>query len=316
MNKIVPYLLAFLLLSVNANAKGVEAGTDITNVATLEYQMDGNLHTANSNSVVDRVDQLIDVNVIWQDAAPILVGGGESGRVLTYKLTNTGNGKDKFTLTHINDTNSDFNINNPRIYVDSNNNGIYDGADLLVSEIELEADGSSVLFLMSDIPVGTYVNGDQSKNIIQAISRTGGSGATGTIYTGAGINGVDAVDGFNGGRSKATGIYEINSMNVKITASLSTNTSEVFTGTIITYTILVALEGTGSVDALVISNVMPVGTSYIAGSLMLDSIGLSDANDSDIGSFASNEILVKLGSASQSSTVPYSKTITFQVRID
>jgi len=314
--KIVSALLTFLLLSISLNAKGVEAGTDITNIATLEYQIGGVVHTTNSNSVVDRVDQLIDVNMVWQDTTPILVESGESGRVLTYKLTNTGNGKDTFTLNHISESSSDFNINNPRIYVDSNNNGIYDGGDLLVSEIELESDGSSILFLVSDIPAGTYVNGNQSKNILEAISRTGGSGATGTIHSGAGINGVDAVDGFNGGRSKATGIYEINSINVKLTKSASISTNDVFTGTIITYTILVALEGVGNIDTLVVSDTIPAGTSYMAGSLKLDGASLSDTSDSDIGSFVSNEILVNLGSVSQSSTVPYSKTITFQVKID
>jgi uncharacterized repeat protein (TIGR01451 family) len=309
-------LFAFLLLSINANAKGVEAGTDITNIATLEYQIDGTTHNVVSNSVVDRVDQLIDVNVVWQDTAPILVESGEGGRILTYKLTNTGNGKDTFTLNYISEPTSDFSINNPRIYIDSNNNGIYDGGDLLASDIALDSDGSSVLFLVSDIPATTLNDGSQSKNTIEAISKTGGSGATGTVHIGAGISGVDAVDSFNGGRSKVTGIYEINSVNVKLIKSTSTNTSDIFTGTIITYTILVKLEGIGSVDTLVVSDTIPPGTSYIAGSLKLDGASLSDTSDSDIGSFISNEILVNLGNVSQSSTVQYSKSITFQVRID
>jgi uncharacterized repeat protein (TIGR01451 family) len=316
MIKVIFALLAYILLSVNSNAKGVEAGTDITNIATLEYQIGGVSHSMSSNSVVDRVDQLIDVNLVWQDTAAILVESGETNRVLTYKITNTGNGKDKFTLTNSNDPSSNFNINNPRIFSDSNNNGIYDGGDLLVSEMWLEADGTSLLFLISDIPTATYANGNQSKNILEAISATGGSGATGTIHSGAGIDGVDAIDSFNGGRSHAVGTYEINLVGVKLTKSASTNTSDVFTGTIITYTILVTLEGVGNVETLVVNDTIPAGTSYVAGSLRLDGVSLSDSGDSDVGNFVSNEIAVNLGNASQTATIPYAKTVTFQVRID
>ena len=314
--KAIFILTTFILLSVNTNAKGVEAGTDITNIATLEYQIGGVSHSMSSNSVVDRVDQLIDVNIVWQDVSSVAVTSGDNNRILTYKITNTGNGKDTFALTYIHDSTSDFAINNPRIYADTNNNGIFDiSIDQQVSQITLEADASSILFLISDIPTTIYSNCSKSKNILSATSNTGGSGTIGTMYTTAGINGVVAIDGMSGGKDRDTGIYEIKNLYAKLAIS-ATTPAETFTSSIIKYTIIATLTGDGVLDSLVVADTIPVGTSYIANSLKLDGVSLSDAVDSDNGSFGSGEIKVDLRSATQTPTNIYSKSISFEVKVD
>ena len=74
-------------------AVGTTAGIDISNTATVDYSIGGTAGSVN-DTVTFRVDEKLDVNVTWQDAANIGVNTPDTNRVLTYLLTNTGNGTD------------------------------------------------------------------------------------------------------------------------------------------------------------------------------------------------------------------------------
>ncbi len=298
-------------------AKGVLAGTEIMNTSTLEYEIDGSHYSTTSNATLDKVDQIIDVSVVWNDAAAVLVSSGESNQVLTFKITNLGNGRDTFNLTHETNATNDFTVNNPRIYIDTNNNGVFDiSSDQQASSITLDADAFAILFLVSDIPTDSYPSGSTSNNAIVARSTTGGSGVQGTIYEGAGIGGVFAVDGMSGGVDKGWGIYLMGSdVAVKLTKSATLDGKQAVSGATVRYYILVELQGYGSAKDLIITDAVPSGTSYVAGSLTLDGVSLSDAGDSDSGRFTGSAIEVSLGTATQTSSDAYSKTISFEVVI-
>ncbi|MDD5405402.1 MAG: hypothetical protein PHE73_00515 [Sulfurovaceae bacterium] len=299
-------------------AKGVSAGTEIINTATLEYQINSVQYSATSNATLDKVDQIIDVSVVWNDTSPIIVASGEINRALTFKITNTGNGNDTFNLTYdIANPSSDFIVTNPRIFIDTNNNGVFDiSVDHEAYSITLAADASSTIFLVSDMPTSSYISGSISSNAIEAKSTIGGSGAPGTIYPGKGTNGVFAVDGMSGGVSKAWGEYKMsNNLGVKLTKSATHSGTEVTTGTIVSYNIVVELQANGSADNLIITDAIPVGTTYVAGSLKLDSVSLTDASDSDSGKFTGSGIEVNLGTVTQTTGNPYMKNISFEVMI-
>ena len=300
-------------------AKGVPAGTEINNFATLTYKMEDVSYTAKSNTLSDKVDQVIDVDVVWNDASPIIVDSGDIDKVLTFNVTNTGNGEDTFNLSYdIAYPSSDFIVTDPKIYIDTNHNGVFDpSTDNEAYSITLAADASSAIFLVSDMPAESYIEGSISSNGLEAKSVIGGSGTPGTVYPGAGTNGVFAVDGMNGGVDKYWGEYEMSSeLGVKLTTRATPESTEVSTGTVIRYDIAVALQANGSVESLVVTDPIPAGTTYMAGSLRLDGAALTDAEDSDEGRFAGNAIEVKLGTVMQSSSVPFGKTITFEVKID
>jgi uncharacterized repeat protein (TIGR01451 family) len=311
------FFLLMLVLNQILWAKGVLAGTEIQNSVDLTYEIGGISHNANSNVVIDRVDQVIDVQVVSSNVSHLVVTPGQTDQVLTFKITNIGNGQDTFTLNHeINGTN-DFNINNPRIYIDTNNNSLFDIAvDTQASEITLDADAYANLFLVCDIPSGTFATGDISGNAISAASKIGGSGIPGTSYAGAGTGGSWAVDGMSGGKDKAFGIYEIVDLAPRLIKSASVATTDVFTGSIITYTINVQLIGTGTIDNFIAHDTIPAGTTYMAGSLKLDGNPLTDSVDSDIGSFDGSGINVNFGSVTQSVSGAFNKSITFQVIIN
>jgi len=319
MKKIICTAIAWMLVGVTCIfAKGVLAGTEISNFATLEYEIDGILYTADSNTITDKVDQVLDVSVVWNDTAPIIVSSGESDRILTFKVTNTGNGDDTFNLTYdIANPSSDFIVTNPRIFIDTNHNGLFDiSIDQEQYNITLAADAFFTIFLVSDMPVESYINGSISSNALEAKSTIGGSGAPGTIYPGKGTDGVFAVDGMSGGVDKDWGKYEMsNDLGVKLTKSATHDGTEVSTGTIVRYNIVVELQASGSADNLIITDAIPAGTTYVAGSLKLDSVSLTDASDSDSGRFTGSGIEVNLGTVMQTPSDPYSKTISFEVII-
>lgn len=320
MKRILFIAFVWMLLGVTCiYAKGVLAGTEISNFATLQYEINGVPYTADSNTIADKVDQIIDVDVVWNDTSPIIVASGETERALRFKVTNTGNGDDTFNLTYnIADPSSDFIVTNPKIYIDTNNNGIFDiSIDHETYSIVLAADAFSTIFLVSDMPTESYISGSISSNALEAKSTIGGSGAPGTTYAGAGTGGVFAVDGMSGGVDNDWGKYEMsNNLGVKLTKSATHSGTEVSTGTIVMYNIVVELQANGSVDNLIVTDVIPVGTTYVAGSLKLDSVSLTDVADGDSGRFTGGGIEVNLGVATQTTGNPYIKNISFEVMIN
>ena len=125
-------LLLALLLHKPVLAVGTSAGIDISNTASVDYAIAGSSSTTNSNTVTFRVDEKLDVNVSWQDAANVVVGSPDTNQVLTYLLTNTGNGNDSYTLNVQNTLGGDqFNPVLVDIYLDANGNGIFNpGVDI------------------------------------------------------------------------------------------------------------------------------------------------------------------------------------------
>jgi uncharacterized repeat protein (TIGR01451 family) len=160
------------------------------------------------------------------------------------------------------------------------------------------------------------VNGDLGDAELEATSLTGS--VPGTIVAGAGDLGTDAVIG--GGTSAVIGSYLVSDLFVSIVKSAVVSDlgggSTPAPGSTITYTLVVTTTGTGTVQNLVITDALPVFTTYVAGSLTLDAASLSDAVDADAGDFGgttANEVTVALGNVAGGS-LP--QTITFAVTID
>ena len=93
---------ASLLLSASigataAHAVGVAAGTQIANTATATYDSGAASVSIQSNTVTVRVDELLNVAVTSLSANPTAAAAGTA--VLTYQITNTGNGPESFDLS-------------------------------------------------------------------------------------------------------------------------------------------------------------------------------------------------------------------------
>lgn len=320
----LPALLAVLLSPGTAVALGTQAGASISNTATADYVIGGSAATATSNSVTLRVDEKLDLNLVWQDAGAVGVGTPDNGRILTYRLTNTGNGNDSYALSVDNTPGGDqFDPNLVDIYLDANANGIFEsGVDTLyvpgANDPVLGADGARVIFVRNNIPA-LLNNGDRGDSRLIAISNTA-SGVPGTAFVSAGDSNTAAVIGTTGGRTEATGTYAVTATTVALSKRVvitdPSGGSQPVPGATLTYSIDATVTGSGTATGVVIADPLPANTTYAAGSLSLNATALSDAADADagdVGGTTANAVTVYLGDLTTTSSV---QTISFAVVIN
>ena len=321
---------ATLLAAAHASALGTAAGTDITNTASVTADVAGNSVSATSNPHVLTVAELIDVDVTLLTIGNVLVNSPASGQVLTYRVTNTGNGVDTFALT-VNDAlvGDDFDPTLASVYFDANANGLFDLAlDTLyapgTNDPQLDANAPAlddvVVFVLNDIPAA-LVSGNLGNSELLAASSTG-TGLPGDVIPLAGEAGTDAIVGLSGGDDSAQGTYQVSSVAMAIAKSSVVldpfGGSQPIPGATITYTLVVTVTGVGNADAAVLGDVIPANTTYVAGSMTRNTVALTDAGDSpvdeaDFGVTTAGAITVGLGSLPAGGP---SETITFQVTIN
>ena len=140
-------LMAICLHTPFVMALGTPPGTILSNQAVVHYIVEGDSYTRNSNVTMIRMDEVVDVSVVWQDTAPVIVNAGDTNRILTFRMTNTGNGIETLRLSVDNTTGTDaYDPSFVNMYLDTNGNGLYDaGLDelyvLTVNDPVLPADG-------------------------------------------------------------------------------------------------------------------------------------------------------------------------------
>lgn len=301
-----------------AHAAGVIAGTQIANTATATYDSGAASISIQSNTVTVRVDELLNVAVTSLSANPTAAGSGTT--VLTYQITNTGNGPETFDLAA--DPAIAGNAFDPTlqsIAVDSNGNGIYDsGTDQILAPgtptPSLAPDTSLTVFVLTTLP-GSATDGQTGQVRLSATATTG-SGTPGTIFSGQGNGGGDAVVGASTALDDAlaTLIARLAAVNLTKSASILDpfGTQQPVPGAIVTYSLLAMVSGAGSASNLNVTDIIPAGTTYQAGSLKLDGAPLSDPADGDAGQASAAGIAVGLGTLAGGS----SATVTFKVKIN
>ena len=312
-----------VLTPAAARAAGTIAGTDIVNMAQATYDAPGGGApvTIDSNIITIKVDELLDVTLVSSDPGDVIVAPGWTAQVLTYQLTNSGNGSEAFTLSA--DTarpGDEFDTTFEMVILDSNGNGVYDpGVDTIyapgANDPVLAPDESVTLFVLSAIPAAA-ADTERAEIELAAVAVTG-SGAPGSLFAGQGDGGGDAVVGSTGARDADSGFFLVQASDVSLVKSATVTDpfggSEPVPGAVILYQLVATTTGSGDLANLAIRDDIPADTTYKAESITLDGAPLSDAaSDGDAGSFASGAIAVALG------TVPggQTRTITFQVTID
>ena len=315
---LAPLAIAAALITTPAHAGGVKAGTLIENTSSATYDGGAGPVTIPSNTITVKVDELLDVTVTSRDSGPVSAAPGSA--VLTFELTNTGNGPEAYTLTaNPAVAGNDFDTTVNGIAVDTNGNGVYDpGVDQMLTgpatTAAIAADASLTVFVLVTIP-GGVADGDQSDVSLLAEAVTG-TGAPGTAFAGQGAGGGNAIVGSTGANAAATGSLSVGITDVDLIKSATVRDpfggTGIVPGATITYAIRAEVRGSGSVSDLVVTDAAPADTTYVAGSLKLDGATLTDAADADAGRSGTSGISVDLGTVSGGS----SRTVTFQVTID
>lgn len=312
-------VVPFAVGATSAHAGGISAGTLIENTASATYDDGDGPKTVDSNTVVLRVDELLDVTVTSLD--PGAIGGVPGETVLTFEVTNQGNGPEAFELT-VDPTvaGNDFDTVVEDIAVDTNGNGTYDpGVDQILTAPEttdlLDADEAVTVFVIVTVPNGV-TDGQESDVELTATAATG-SGAPGTVFAGQGVDGGDAIVGSTGASASANGTIVVGITSVGLTKSATVVDSfggdSAVPGSVVTFTITANVAGSGSVDDLIITDAIPDGTTYNPGTLALGGAGLTDAAGDDAGEASDAAgITVDLGTVAGGT----SQSITFDVTID
>lgn len=299
------------------------AGTPIANTATASYDTPngGPRASVDSNTVTIRVDELVDLVVATSGPTPVPSANGATKQVLSFVVTNAGNGPESYRLTASGTlTGDDFDPADLAIYIDDGNGVYEEGVDLAytagANDPALTPDQSRTVFILATVPAGA-ANGQTGRVQLTATSTTGaGTGAPGAVVSGAGANGVDAVFGPNGGDDAAVNSYAVVAAQLALTKAQSVadpfGGTRAVPGSTITYTLTASVSGSGALSGLAITDTVPAGSTYVANSITLGGAARTDAADGDEGQFDAGSITVSLG------TVPASETrvVTFQVKVD
>ncbi|MEJ2041507.1 MAG: hypothetical protein P8X55_21650, partial [Desulfosarcinaceae bacterium] len=125
-----------------------------------------------------------------------------------------------------------------------------------------------------------------------------------------------------GADTDATGTYEVASVDVSLTKSIENiaDTSgghQPYPHAVVTYRIRVEVSGNGTAGNLVISDPVPADMTFVPGSIVLDGIPQTDADDapvdtSDFNITAAGAVTVNLGD----SVAPATHIIDFEATIN
>ncbi len=305
-------------------AAGTAAGTTIENTASVDFGMSGASFSVLSNTTTFAVAERIDVDVTVA-SGQVVVSAGDTDQALLFNVTNTGNGDETFVLgveSIVSGDDFDPVPAVPAIYFDTDGSGDFNTGDVAydpgVNDPLLSADETVGVLIVNGIP-GNVTDGQIGRSQLTVISETG-TGAAGTVYLGAGDNGVDAVVGTSEGDDSGVGEYFVENIVIGVQKSQLVSDlsggSEPQSGATITYTITVDVTGSGTATAGALRDAIPVYSTYVPNSLLLNGASLSDATDGDAGEFDTTgdpTVVVRFGDLTQADGV---QTVVFQVTID
>jgi uncharacterized repeat protein (TIGR01451 family) len=305
-------------------ATGTAAGTTISNTAAVSYTIGTTNLTTTSNSADVRVAEILDVAVSIQSAT-VPVASGSTKRALVYRVTNTGNGTEVFGLaadSAIAGDAFDPVLNTPSMYFDTDASGDFSAGDTAYNpgsnDPSLAPDAAVTVFVINDIPTG-LADGANGRSRLTAHALTG-DGPAGTVFAGQGQGGTDAVTGTSTARAATTGEYVVAQAQVTVVKSQTVvdqfGGARPIPGARINYQLIVQAGGATTALAVVADDVIPANTTYVPGSLTLQSAALTDGVDADAGQFNATpvpKIHVALGDLAVASG---SRTVTFSVTIN
>lgn len=320
---IAKFVCIAALAPLSALALGTPAGTQIQNTAQVNYTVGGATVTVDSNPATLSVAEILNVNVAVQTPT-VSVAPGATQRVVVVRVTNTGNGVETFNLVGESVlAGDDFDPipSAPFIYFDTDNSGDLSPADVAYApgsnDPVLAADQFATLLIVNNIPPA-LANGVQGRTQLTATALTG-SGAAGTVFAGAGVGGVDAVVGTTGATQIGLGTYVV--AGLQLNAVKTQSVLDQFGGTRpvpgarINYQITVTPTGTGTALNTLFTDAIPSNTTYVAGTLVLNGVAMTDAADVDAGQFVTvptTQVRVSLGDltdASGAQIIEFSVTI-------
>lgn len=305
-----------LLAGQQALAIGTDAGTDIDNTAVITYSVNGAvqdpLDAIAPTFVVDRV---VNFTLGTANAALTQTGPGETGAIVLYTLTNTGNSPLDFRLDAVNVTTGDDDdmLDASFVaFVDANSNGIVDAGELDFVD-ELPEGDAVTITVIADAPA-IVVDGETA--LVELTVTAADPGTVGTLGgdvddtapdTAAGVENVFGDAGNDGVEVFDTDGYQFDFTALSIgkdSAVISdpvNGTSSPFAipGAIIEYTVTIGNPGSSSTTALTITDDIQADLNF---QISVPDYGASGENvriaftdDSDGGTITTTYCVAEIG---------------------
>ena len=203
-------------LSQKAAAVGTASGTNIQNVALVNYQVGGvaqddiaSSPTGNSDPTIAGiatefvVDNKVDLTVSTVDVAAVPVAPGATSQVVTFTVENTGNTTQDYALTPVQlaggtgffGGTDNFDMTGASIFVEDGTTAGYQvGEDTATFIDELAADSTVTVYIVGDVPL-SQVDDDVASCHLRATTHDAGAAGLGTQTAAtAGADTANAVD--------------------------------------------------------------------------------------------------------------------------
>lgn len=331
-----------------AAGSDTNAGTTITNTATINYQVG----TVNQTAIVATNDIIVDrkVNVLVSEvgAAYTVVAPGQQKAVTTFTVQNLTNDTIDIGLAvsemsggaaPFSAGTDNFNVEAPAMYIDAagGTTGVYDdGVDTLVTSLdEMTEDQIQTVYIVANIPVG-QANLSAAGVILTATAKEdNGSDIANTA--GANTAGVDTVladaagsdDAATDGKHSARDAYRVEAAVLTVAklsrviedpintiASGNAANAKMIPGATVEYCITVANAATGAAaTSVVITDVLPAQTTYVSAFGVYEGGSVSSGTCSggtNTGSESAGTVTGNLGTVASGAT----ETVYFRVTIN
>ena len=293
--------LLFVFIALNLQAQGVVAGTVISNsvIVTADSLPQQGLRASTEFTVAE----VLNLDLISLDSQEVTVPSPANNRLLSFQLTNSGNGSEAFLLsTNSTLTGDHFDPIVTSIWIESNNlqglqqsvttnNELDKQYGINGEKILLQPDQSVIIYVLSNIP-DRLQRSTTGKVMLRATSTSVGVNdhIAGESIASVGDNGVELVLLKDHGQDEAVGTYITTALNLSMEKSVLSiidpyGKNRIMSGSTVTYKISLNAVGDGMTENLIITDPTPEHTHYKAGSMKLNNKALSDANDSDQGDF-------------------------------
>ena len=281
---------------------GTDAGTSITNNVSVAFNVGGTIQTAETDSDTFVVDREVNLVITKSDTVNTIVAPGATQQAVTYTVSNQTNDTIDVLLTAEQLGGDDFNVTGATTFYLDDGNGIFDGADTLITSVnDLAEDVTVVVHAVANIPAGV-VTGDLANIVL--IGRAADS-VTGIAFVDNSGDADDAAvvqnvfaDGAGTGTGDVAGdgyhsdtdTYEVAGADISVFKSsrvvsdpLGSTNPKAIPGAIVEYCISVA-NGAGSASAtgVTITDTLPAdvggnGITFVTGSILVDATAVITA---------------------------------------
>ena len=288
----------------SAHAAAPAAGTNISNVASASYtDSTGNTKTVSSNIVTTTVLPVASFTLIADRTANANANNQVS---LSHTLTNTGNGSDTFTVNVADVTSGDqYDFSNLKVFLDSNKDGTPD-SQTPVTSVTLAAGESVNLIVQATTPTTGAGGGALSAGDLGKLTITAQSTLDSTL-TATNTDTVKITSGAVISVIKSASVTAIDATQASATARE------------VEYKLVYQNTGNTTATAVTVTDLLPAGLTYVAGSAKLAGVTQTDSVDADGYKFV--ETTSGSGKGTVTLTIPTlapntTGTLTFKVRVD